>query len=83
MTALQLALFLLVGVAGTVVVLTRELRRQALLFSLYGMLMTILFVVIQSADVSLSELAVGAAALPLMLLVTISTLRHREEEEKN
>jgi uncharacterized MnhB-related membrane protein len=82
MTALQLALFLLVGVAGTVVVLTRELRRQALLFSLYGMLMTILFVVIESADVSLSELAVGAAALPLMLLVTISTLRHREEEEK-
>jgi uncharacterized MnhB-related membrane protein len=83
MTALQLALFLLVGVAGTVVVLTRELRRQALLFSLYGMLMTILFVVIESADVSLSELAVGAAALPLMLLVTISTLRHREEEEEN
>jgi uncharacterized MnhB-related membrane protein len=83
MTALQLALFLLVAIAGTVVVLTRELRRQALLFSLYGMLMTILFVVIESADVSLSELAVGAAALPLMLLVTISTLRHREEEEEN
>ena len=30
MTALQLALFLLVGLAGTVVVLTRELRRQTL-----------------------------------------------------
>jgi energy-converting hydrogenase B subunit D len=82
MTALQCALFLLVGAAGTVVLFARDLRRQALLFSLYGMVMTLLFVAIESADVAFSELAVGAAALPLMLLVTISTLRHREEEEK-
>jgi uncharacterized MnhB-related membrane protein len=79
MTALQCVLFLLVGVAGTVVVFTRDLRRQALLFSFYGMVMTLLFVAIQSGDVALSELAVGAAALPLMLLVTISTLRNRKE----
>lgn len=81
MTALQLALFLLVGLAGTVVVFARDLRRQALLFSLYGMLMTLLFVAIESPDVAFSELAVGAAALPLMLLVTISTLRYREEDK--
>ncbi|HEY2800292.1 MAG TPA: hydrogenase subunit MbhD domain-containing protein [Chthoniobacterales bacterium] len=80
MFALQLTLFALVALGGTVTVLTRNLRRQALLFSLYGMLLTILFVVLQSPDVALSELTVGAAALPLMLLVAINSADHSEKK---
>lgn len=78
MNPLQLALFLLIALAGTATVLMRNLVRQVLLFSVYGMLLTILFVALQAPDVSLSELVVGAAALPLMLLVTIAGVRNSE-----
>jgi uncharacterized MnhB-related membrane protein len=82
MNALQFALFLLVGISGTVVVLTQNLSRQILLLSLYGMLMSLLFVAISAVDVAFSELAVGAAALPLMLLVSIATVAQWKEKKK-
>lgn len=70
----QAVALLLVAIGGTVVVLTREPRRQVLTLSVYGMLLTILFMALQAPDVALSELAVGTAALPLMLLVTLAIL---------
>lgn len=76
MTVLQMLLFLLVAFAGTCTVLVRDPLRQAIMFSLYGSLLTILCVVIQSGDVALSELAVGTAATPLMLLVTLASVRN-------
>ena len=66
--------FLLVAAGGTMVVFTRDPRRQVIVLSVYGMLLTILFMVLQAPDVALSELAVGTAALPLMLLVTLGVL---------
>lgn len=82
MNPLQLALFLLVGLGGTVVVLTRNLARQTLLLSLYGMLMSLLFVAISAVDVAFSELAVGAAAIPLMLLVSIASVTNAAKKKK-
>ncbi|HEX4666175.1 MAG TPA: hydrogenase subunit MbhD domain-containing protein [Chthoniobacterales bacterium] len=79
MNALQVVMFLLVAAGGTLTVLTRDPLRQALIFSLYGLLMTILFVVIKAGDVALSELAVGAAATPLMLLAAIASVRNPDE----
>ena len=76
MIILQMLLFLLVALAGTCTVLIRDPLRQAILFGLYGSLLTILCVVIQSGDVALSELAVGTAATPLMLLVTLASVRN-------
>jgi energy-converting hydrogenase B subunit D len=70
----QAVAFLLVAAGGSVVVLTREPRKQMLVLSVYGMLLTILFMALQAPDVALSELAVGAAALPLMLLVTLAII---------
>jgi uncharacterized MnhB-related membrane protein len=81
MSVLQMVLFLLVAAGGTLTVLTRSPGRQVLLFSLYGTLLTILFVVIQSPDVALSELAVGTAASPLMLLVALASVRAQEKDK--
>ena len=84
MSALQLACFLFVALAGTAVVLTREPRRQAMVYAIYGIVLTITFVVLRAPDVAFSELAVGAAALPLMLLVTLAgTSRPRRPEEQD
>ncbi len=75
----QAAALVLVAAGGTAVVLTREPRKQVFVLAAYGMLLTILFMALQAPDVALSELAVGTAALPLMLLVTLSILAKPRE----
>jgi uncharacterized MnhB-related membrane protein len=61
------------------VVRTRTRVRQVLALSVYGMLLAILFLVFQAPDVALSELTVGAVALPIILLLAIAKVRKREQ----
>lgn len=75
MSTLHLLSYLLVAAGATAVVLTREPRRQALVFSVYGLLLAFLFFVLRAPDVALSQLTVGVVAMPLMLIVTLRRLR--------
>ena len=79
MTVLQVAALLLVGGCATCIVLTREPLRQAMLASIYGLILGILFFVFQAPDVALSQTAVGAVALPLMILLALAKVRGGEE----
>jgi energy-converting hydrogenase B subunit D len=79
MDALQVTALVLVAAGATVVVRTRERIRLVLVLSVYGMLLAILFFVFQAPDVTLSELTVGAVALPLILLLAIAKVRKRPE----
>jgi uncharacterized MnhB-related membrane protein len=47
--------------------------------SFYGLLLTLLFVAFQAPDVGLSELGVGTAAVPLMILLALSKTRSQEQ----
>jgi energy-converting hydrogenase B subunit D len=79
MDALQVTILLLVAAGATAVVLIRERVRQVLAVSVYGVLLAVLFLAFQAPDVTLSELAVGAVALPAVLLVALAKIRKREE----
>ncbi len=71
---------LLVAVAATVVVFTRDPASQAVTLGGYGLLLALLFVLLQAPDVALSQVAVGTAVVPLMVLLTIRAIgRHRGE----
>ena len=72
MNTLQITVLVLVAAGATVVVRTRTRVRQVLALSVYGMLLAILFLVFQAPDVALSELTVGAIALPIILLLAIA-----------
>jgi len=78
MQVLQVVALVLVAAGATVVVRTRERVRLVIALSAYGMLLAILFFVFQAPDVTLSELTVGAIALPLILLLAISKVRKPE-----
>jgi energy-converting hydrogenase B subunit D len=65
----------LVAAAGTVVVVLRDPLRQALAVSMFGILLGILFFAVQAPDVALSEIVVGAVALPLMILLALAKIR--------
>jgi uncharacterized MnhB-related membrane protein len=78
MTALQATILLLVAAGGTCVVAVRDPLRQAIVVSLFGILLAILFFVLQAPDVALSEIVVGAVALPLMILLSLAKIRGGE-----
>lgn len=61
----------LVLVAGTAVALTGDPGRQAVTLSVFGVTLTLLFVVLQAPDVALSQVAVGTALVPLMVMLTV------------
>jgi energy-converting hydrogenase B subunit D len=79
MDALQITVLILVAAGATAVVLIRDRVRQVLALSLYGVLLAVLFLAFQAPDVTLSELTVGAVALPIILLLTLAKIRKREE----
>jgi energy-converting hydrogenase B subunit D len=69
----------LVALSATCVVLARDPLRQAMLASIYGLILGILFFVWQAPDVALSQTVVGAVALPLMILLALAKMRGGEE----
>ena len=75
MTAV-IAIALTLVLAGAVaVVLTDGPGRQAVTLSVYGLLMSVLFVVLSAPDVALSQIVVGTAIVPLMVMLTIRKIR--------
>jgi uncharacterized MnhB-related membrane protein len=79
MDTLQITVLVLVAAGATVVVLIRERVRQVLALSVYGVLLAVLFLAFQAPDVTLSELTVGAVALPIVLLLALAKIKKREE----
>ncbi len=77
MDALQITVLVLVALGATGVVLVRSPVRQVVALSVYGLLLAVLFLVFQAPDVTLSELTVGAVALPVLLLLTLAKVRER------
>ncbi|MFJ5547974.1 hydrogenase subunit MbhD domain-containing protein [Streptomyces sp. NPDC093225] len=73
--ALVLLAVLLVAATGTVAVLTREPVRQAVVLGVLGLLLALLFTLVQAPDVALSQLAVGSVMTPLLILLTVRAVR--------
>jgi energy-converting hydrogenase B subunit D len=74
---LQLVTIALVAAGGFAVVTTRDPLRQALVLGFLGLLLGILFVILQAPDVALSELVVSSVAFPFILVTALAKLRGR------
>ena len=61
----------LVLVGGVAVVLTRRPSRQAVVLSAYGLVLALMFMVLQAPDVALSQVAIGTAVVPLIVVLAI------------
>lgn len=77
MDVLQLVLLVLVAAAGAGVVGVRDPARQVVALSAYGLLLALTFFAFQAPDVTLSELTVGAVALPILLLLALAKVREK------
>lgn len=68
---------LLVTACATTAVAVRDPVRQALVLSVLGVVLAVLFTVLQAPDVGLSQLAVGSALTPLFLLLAVHKVKRR------
>ena len=67
----------IVVVTATMAVLCREPVRQAVVLAAMGLGLALLFAVLQAPDVALSQLAVGTALTPLLILLTVRKVSRR------
>jgi multisubunit Na+/H+ antiporter MnhB subunit len=81
MVPLQVTAILFAGLGAAVVALARDIVRQALLFSMYGFALVVLFVVYQAPDVALSALVVSSIAYPLVLVGAIARVEARRKRK--
>ncbi|MGX1479462.1 UNVERIFIED_CONTAM: energy-converting hydrogenase B subunit D [Streptomyces canus] len=72
---------LLVAGSATAAVAVRDPVRQALVLSVLGVVLAVLFTVLQAPDVALSQLAVGSALTPLLLLLAVHKVKRRGRKE--
>ena len=77
MDVLQVVLLVLVAAGAAGVVAIRTPARQVVALSAYGLLLALMFFAFQAPDVTLSELTVGAVALPILLLLALAKVRQR------
>ena len=81
MTVLIAIALTLVALTGTAVVATNIPERQAVTLSFYGLTLTVLFLALQAPDVALSQLGIGAAIVPLMVMLAIHTITTRDARD--
>jgi len=82
MTWIGAGLLLLVAITGLGVVRTRDVTSQVIALSFYGVLMALVFFFFQAPDVALSQITVGAVALPLMVMLAISRMKYRKAAQQ-
>lgn len=68
----------IVAIMGTVVTLTERPDHLALTLSGFGLTLALLFMALQAPDVALSQIGVGTAIVPLMVMLTYRAVqRHK------
>jgi uncharacterized MnhB-related membrane protein len=82
MNLLIILLHLLVACTGAGVALSRTPRRQVMAMAVNGLALALLFMALQAPDVAFSEITVGTAALPLLFLVAIASIRIDQTAEE-
>lgn len=75
-------ILMLVAVAALCIVRTRNTTSQVVALTFYGLVLAVMFFVFHAPDVALSKIAVGAVALPLMVLLALARLKHHDESSK-
>jgi energy-converting hydrogenase B subunit D len=82
MLIMHIGILSMVAIAGAGVVFTRDPTSQIITVSLFGLVLALFFLLMQAPDVALSQVVVGAVALPLMVLLALAKIqRDRQGKE--
>ncbi len=76
---LGVALLALIAASALGVVRTDDVTCQTISLSFYGLLLALMFFLFRAPDVALAQITVGAIALPLMVMLAITRMKHHKE----
>ena len=83
MTALIVVLLIFLLVCAIAAALTKRLLVSVIVFMGYSLVISLIWVLLQSPDLAITEAAVGAGVTSILFFVTLHKLgRIREETEK-
>ena len=78
------AIFLLgLVVCAIAVSFSKKLMNSILIFMSYSLMMSIIWILLESPDLAITEAAVGAGVTSLLFFVTLKKIRAMEEDFKN
>jgi len=78
--ALNIALIVLLITTAVLATLSRDLLAAVIIFSVYSLIMALMWQRLQAPDLAITEAAVGAGITAVLFVVTIFKTRRREEE---
>ena len=62
---------------------SKKLLNSVLIFMSYSLMMSIIWILLESPDLAITEAAVGAGVTSLLFFVTLKKIKAMEEEVKN
>lgn len=83
MTALQWILLIFLIVCAISVSFTKNLLTSIIIFMAYSLIMSIIWILLESPDLAITEAAVGAGVTSVLFFVTLKKIRAIVEEEKD
>lgn len=83
MTVLEMLLLIMLIVCAITAVLARRLVACVILYMAYSIIMSILWTLLESPDLAITEAAVGAGITGILLFITLRRIRALEEMEEN
>ncbi|KTD57045.1 hypothetical protein Lsan_2667 [Legionella santicrucis] len=79
MIFINLFIYVLLVITGTGVILTKNPLKQTIVLSLFGLIVSLLFLILQAPEVALSEIVVGMVLIPLMVLLSLVKIKGYKE----
>ena len=79
-TALNVTLIILLIASALLATFSRDLLAAVIIFSVYSLIMALMWPRLQAPDLAITEAAVGAGITTVLFVVTIFRTRRREEE---
>ena len=70
-------------VCAIAVSFSKKLMNSILIFMSYSLMMSVIWILLESPDLAITEAAVGAGVTSLLFFVTLKKIRAMEEEFKN
>ncbi|MGI6690407.1 MAG: hydrogenase subunit MbhD domain-containing protein [Christensenellales bacterium] len=84
MTAIKLILLFMLIVCSIAVSLTKNLLSAIIIYMAYSLLMSIIWIMLKSPDLAITEAAVGAGITTVLFFITLKKLHAiRGEEDKD
>lgn len=70
-------------VCAIAVSFSKKLLNSILIFMSYSLMMSVIWILLESPDLAITEAAVGAGVTSLLFFVTLKKIHAMEEEKKN